>query len=80
MQVILVVPFGIRVKEFDVKDSITGFSLLGSTGAGCKTGAVKNMGLTCKDANMAKSELLLSDFIKLCIEVCEYNGYRVVKK
>ena len=48
-----------------------------SKGGGCD---INNLGLTCKDANMAKGDLLLDDFIKLCKDVLEHNGYSVNKK
>lgn len=40
---------------------------------------LKNMGLTCKDANLAKSGLTVYEFISLCKEVLEHNGYTVNK-
>lgn len=36
---------------------------------------IENVGLACKEANLAKSDLLLEDFINLCKEVLEHNGY-----
>ena len=48
-----------------------------SKGGGCN---IDNLGLTCKEANMAKGDLLLDDFIKLCKDVLEYNGYNVQNK
>ena len=42
--------------------------------------SLKNCGLSCRDANMAKSDMLLDEFIQLCKEVCENNGYNVTKK
>lgn len=41
---------------------------------------LKNMGLSCKEANIAKNDLSLDEFIQLCIDVCKYNGYEVNKK
>lgn len=41
---------------------------------------LNNMGLTCKEANSGKSDLSIDEFIKLCIDVCQHNGYQVVKK
>lgn len=41
---------------------------------------LKNMGLASKDANCAKGNLSVKEFMKLCIEVCEYNGYKVTRK
>jgi 5-methylcytosine-specific restriction endonuclease McrA len=48
-----------------------------SKGGGCD---IDNLGLACKDANMAKGDLLLDDFIKLCKDVLEHNGYNVQNK
>lgn len=41
---------------------------------------LKNMGLSCRDANQGKNDLTVREFIKLCKEVCEWNGYKVSKK
>lgn len=41
---------------------------------------LKNMGLSRKEANRAKSDLLVNEFIELCIDVCRHNGYDVIKK
>lgn len=38
---------------------------------------LNNLGLSCKEANMAKSDLLLEDFIELCKDVITHNGYEV---
>lgn len=40
---------------------------------------LKNMGLACKEANMAKSDLTLEEFLVLCKEVLIKNGYKVEK-
>jgi len=40
---------------------------------------IDNFGLTSKEANMAKNDLLLEDFIKLCSDVLINNGYTVYK-
>lgn len=37
------------------------------------------MGLACRDANQAKNDIILEDFIILCKEVCENFGYKVIK-
>jgi 5-methylcytosine-specific restriction endonuclease McrA len=39
-----------------------------------------NLGLACKQANQAKSDLLLHEFIDLCKDVLLHNGYEVNKK
>jgi 5-methylcytosine-specific restriction endonuclease McrA len=38
-----------------------------------------NMGLTCRDANQSKWELSVEDYLTLCKEVLENNGYKVEK-
>lgn len=42
--------------------------------------SVDNMGVACTDANMSKSYLSLEEYIKLCKDVLEHNGYKVYKK
>jgi len=42
--------------------------------------SIDNLGIACRDANMAKNDMMLEDFIQLCVEVCENNGYQVIKK
>lgn len=39
--------------------------------------ALDNMGLTCKEANMAKSNMSFDEFINLCKEVLVHNGYKI---
>lgn len=48
-----------------------------SKNGGCE---IENLGLTCKEANMAKGDLLMEDFISLCKEVLMHNGYMVEKR
>lgn len=36
-----------------------------------------NLGIACKEANMAKSDMLVEDFVRLCVDVCRHNGYKV---
>ena len=38
-----------------------------------------NLGLTCKEANIAKADMTPSEFFELCKEVLEHNGYKVEK-
>jgi 5-methylcytosine-specific restriction endonuclease McrA len=40
---------------------------------------LENLGFTCKEANVAKSDLLLEDFLSLCKEILEFQGYKVEK-
>lgn len=39
---------------------------------------LSNLGLSLKEANRAKDDLYLNEFIELCKRVCENNGYMVV--
>lgn len=39
--------------------------------------SLENLGVACKEANMAKNDLSVEDFIQLCIDVCKHNGYAV---
>lgn len=43
------------------------------------TNEFTNLGICCKDANMAKNNLSKKELIQLCRDILEYNGYRVVK-
>jgi 5-methylcytosine-specific restriction endonuclease McrA len=45
-----------------------------SKGGGCK---LENLGLTCRDANQAKSDMTLKEFLSLCKEVLVHYGYSV---
>jgi len=38
-----------------------------------------NLGIACRDVNVSKSDLMVEDYLKLCKEVLEYNGYIVNK-
>lgn len=40
---------------------------------------LNNMGVCCRDANFAKTDMLLEEFIQLCKEVCMNFGYKVEK-
>jgi 5-methylcytosine-specific restriction endonuclease McrA len=48
-----------------------------SKGGGCE---IDNLGLTCKEANIAKGNLSVKEFLALCEEVLKFNGYEVTKK
>ena len=41
---------------------------------------IDNMGLTCVQANSSKSDMTVDEYLALCKEVLEYNGYIVTKK
>lgn len=41
---------------------------------------IDNMGLTCIQANSSKSDMTVDEYLSLCKEVLEYNGYTVTKK
>ena len=38
---------------------------------------IDNLGIAYRDANIAKSDMMIEDFICLCKEVLEFNGYQV---
>ena len=38
-----------------------------------------NLGLACKDANQAKSDMTLDDFVSLCKDVLTHRGYQIKK-
>lgn len=38
---------------------------------------LENLGITCREANMAKSDLSVEDLIKLCKDILTHNGYEV---
>lgn len=40
---------------------------------------LENLGISCKDANQSKRDMLLKDYLNLCKEVLEFNGYKVEK-
>jgi 5-methylcytosine-specific restriction endonuclease McrA len=41
--------------------------------------ALENLGLTCRSANMAKSDLEVDEFVQLCIDVVKNFGYEVTR-
>ena len=47
-----------------------------SKGGDC---SFENLGIVRKEANRAKSDLLVEEFIGLCKDVLEHNGYTVSK-
>lgn len=42
--------------------------------------SLENLGLSRKIANSAKSNMLVSEFVELCKEVLEFNGYEIRKR
>jgi 5-methylcytosine-specific restriction endonuclease McrA len=40
---------------------------------------LENLGIACKDANQAKADMTVDEFISLCKMVLEHNGYTVKK-
>lgn len=38
-----------------------------------------NMGLACKQANVAKNDMSVEEFVQLCKEVLEFRGYKITK-
>jgi hypothetical protein len=41
--------------------------------------SLANCNIATREANMAKGDMTKDDFIQLCKEVCEFNGYLVLK-
>lgn len=41
--------------------------------------SLENLGIACKPANVAKSDLSLPDFVQLCKEVLQHNGFTVTQ-
>lgn len=41
--------------------------------------SIENLGICIRDANQAKNDMLLPDFIQLCKDVLENNGYKVTE-
>lgn len=48
----------------------------------CKGGTndLENLGLACKEANLCKDQLEVGEFLSLCKEILEHNGFDVIKK
>lgn len=42
--------------------------------------SIDNCGIACREANNAKSDLMVDEFIELCKSVLEHNGYDVIPK
>lgn len=42
--------------------------------------SIDNCGIACREANNAKSDLMVEEFIELCKSVLEHNGYVVMSK
>lgn len=38
---------------------------------------IDNLGIACRNANMAKNDMSHDDFIQLCVDVCRHNGYNI---
>lgn len=41
--------------------------------------SLENLGVTCREANMAKSDLLVGELIELCKDILEHQGFKVIK-
>lgn len=39
-----------------------------------------NLGITCREANLAKSDLQVESLLSLCKEILEYQGFLVIEK
>ena len=48
----------------------------------CKGGdnSIDNLGICIKEANSAKSDMMLGDFISLCKDILQHHGYDVKKR
>ena len=44
------------------------------------TNDLNNLGVTCREANQAKGDMLTGEFINLCKDVLEHHGYKVMDK
>lgn len=44
------------------------------------TNDLNNLGVTCKQANQAKGDMLTGEFIDLCKDVLEHHGYKILDK
>lgn len=44
------------------------------------TSDIDNLGIVCRDANLAKSDMTIDEFLQLCKEVLEFNGYEIRKR
>lgn len=42
--------------------------------------SLENMSLTTREANSAKGDMYLDDFVNLCVDVCKNFGYKVTKE
>ena len=40
--------------------------------------SLDNLGITCRDANFAKTDMSVEEFVQLCKEVVKHNGYKIV--
>jgi 5-methylcytosine-specific restriction endonuclease McrA len=40
---------------------------------------IDNLGIACKEANYAKSNLTIEELLQLCSDILEYNGYKVTR-
>jgi 5-methylcytosine-specific restriction endonuclease McrA len=41
--------------------------------------SLENLGLTCREANWAKSNMMIQELLCLCKEILEHNGYEIKK-
>ena len=44
------------------------------------TNDLDNLGVTCKEANQAKGDMLTGEFIDLCKDVLQHHGYKIMDK
>ena len=43
------------------------------------TNELENLGLTCRDANQAKADMMLDEFLIMCEDILKHHGYKVEK-
>ena len=41
--------------------------------------SIKNLGIVCKEANAAKNDMMVDEFLELCKEILEHHGYKIRK-
>lgn len=44
------------------------------------SGLIDNLGIACRDANVAKSDLSVAELLELCKDILTHNGYMVTKE
>ena len=42
--------------------------------------SIDNLGIACKEANLAKSDMSVEELIEICKRILEFNGYEIMAK